>query len=206
MLLHLANGSVEGAPVRVLDVSILLSDGKLHAGFPSHVGVGAEPSLVLTAHGAQPSTGEDTSIDLEDAIWAWASASDGSTVMFGADAMELQTLLSQSLEEAKAVDRRGDDVGRLGVALGILSHAMGDLETADRFYRAAMAVVVMKATPRESGDLWMKIADVYADMREWESWKLAVSQAVTAYDIGLGVHHPITTRAKQALAGRAGRA
>jgi len=203
MLLHLANGSLDGAPVRVLDVAIVLSDGGVRSGYPSRVSIGGGAALVLTSHGVQPTLGEDIPIDLDDAIWTWASASDGSTVMFGADAVELHALLSQSLEDARAVDKRSLDVGRLGAALGLLSHAMGNLDEADRFFRGAMGVLVMTATPRESGDLWMKIADVYADMKEWDSWKMAIGQAISAYDLAPGVHHPITTRAKQALAGRA---
>ncbi|MBX3232157.1 MAG: hypothetical protein KIT84_19420 [Labilithrix sp.] len=203
LLVYLAKGTLEGAAVRVLDVSVLASDAAVTSGFPSRVVAGEDPALVLTAHGAAPGTGEDTAVDLEDAIWAWASASDGTTVMFGEPAPELHALLAQSLEEAKAADKKGEDAGRLAVALGLLSHAMGDLEAAESFYRAGMAVLVMKAPPRASGDVWMKIADVYADTEDWESWKMAIGQAIAAYDLGLGVHHPITTRAKQALAGRA---
>ena len=82
MLLHLANGTLEGAAVRVLDVAILTSDAKLLGGYPSRVSVGPDPALFLTAHGIHPATGEDTRIDIDDAIWAWAvrkSAGSGPT-------------------------------------------------------------------------------------------------------------------------------
>ena len=121
LMLHLANGSLDSAPVRVADVDILMSDCRVIRGFPSKIALVKESSLVLTAHGAVPTMGEDVTVDLEEAIWASAVKSDGSVDTFGADKAELVALLSESFDGARAANPFGGEVAVFGFALGVVA-------------------------------------------------------------------------------------
>jgi len=187
LLLFLANASLEGARPRVVDVVVVLGDGTLVAGYPSKVSLGQERELVLTAQGAIPRVGHDTTIDLERVVWAWVTSDDGSQQTFGTPASELAGVLGDALAEAKATDPRGADAARLEIALGALAHATGDLRAADRHYRGATSMLVMLgADSRTLGDLWMRLVGVYAEMGDSEALVAATEQAVSLYTSAFG--------------------
>ncbi len=187
LLVFLANASLEGARPRVVDVVVVLGDGTLVAGYPSKVSLGQETGLVLTAQGAIPRVGHDTTVELESVVWAWVTSDDGSQKTFGTPGSELAGVLGDALAEAKASDPRGGDAARLEIALGAVAHATGDLSAADRHYRGAISKLVMLgAEDRALGDLWMRLVGVYADMGESEGLRAAMEQAVSLYTSAFG--------------------
>jgi hypothetical protein len=190
LLLFLANA-------RVVDVVVVLGDGTLVAGYPSKVSLGQESGLVLTAQGAIPGVGHDTTIDLESVVWAWATSDDGSQQTFGTRSAELAGVLGGALAEAKAADPRGADAARLEIALGAVAHATGDLAAADRYYRGATSKLVMLgADSRTLGDLWMRLVGVYAEMDDPEALRAATEQAVAFYTSAFGENDPRVVHAR----------
>lgn len=200
LMLHLANGSLDSAPVRVVDVDILMSDCRVIRGYPSRIALDKESSLVLTSHGATPTMGEDTTVDLEEAIWACARKSDHLTDTFGADKAELVALLSESYDSAKSANQFAPDVAVFGIALGVVAEAHGDNALANRQYRGACGVLsVLQGHDRAIADTWMRIAETYRALGQVESAKVAYPQAISFYEHVLGAEHPITKRAQMTL-------
>lgn len=199
-MLHLANGSLDSAPVRVVDVDILMSDCHVIRGYASKIALANETSLVLTPHGVEPTMGEDTTVDLEEAIWAAATNSDGTIDTFGAEKGELTALLTESFDGARAANQFGSEVAQLGIALGVVARAYGNLKLANRHFRDACKVLNMaQGNDRALADIWMRIAETFIDLDLRNSAKVAVPQAIAFYEHLLGVEHPITRRAKKAL-------
>lgn len=200
LMLHLANGSLDSAPVRVADVDILMSDCRVIRGFPSKIALVKESSLVLTAHGAVPTMGEDVTVDLEEAIWASAVKSDGSVDTFGADKAELVALLGESFDGARAANQFGGEVAVFGIALGVVALAHAELKLANRHFRDACGVLGMaQGNDRAIADVWMRIAETYRAIDHKDSAKVAYSQALSFYQHVLGAEHPITKRAQMTL-------
>jgi hypothetical protein len=200
LMLQLANGSLDSAPVRVVDVDILMSDCRVIRGYPSRIALAKESSLVLTSHGAMPTMGEDTTVDLEEAIWACAAKSDGATDTFGADKAELVALLTESYDGARSANQFGAEVAVFGIALGVVAQAYGDPKLANRHYRDACAVLGMaQGNDRAIADVWIRIAETYRLLGQKESAKVAYPQAVSFYEHVLGAEHPITKRAQITL-------
>lgn len=200
LMLHLANGSLDSAPVRVVDVDVLMSDCRVVRGYPSKIALAKESSLVLTAHGAIAMAGEDATVDLEEAIWACAIQSDGSLDTFGADRSELIALLSESFDGARAANQFGGEVATFGIALGVVAQANGDLKLANRHFRDACSVLNMaQGNDRAIADVWMRIAETYRSLNLTGAAKVAYPQAVSFYQHLLGLEHPITKRAQMTL-------
>lgn len=199
-MLHLANGSLDSAPVRVVDVDVLMSDCRVIRGFPSRIALAKESSLVLTAHGAVPTMGEDATVDLEEAIWACATKSDGSVDTFGADRAELVALLTESFDGARAANQFSGEVATFGVALGVVAQAYGDAKLANRHFRDACNVLNLShGNDRAIADVWMRIAETYRALRKNDNAKVAYPQAISFYQHVLGAEHPITKRAQMTL-------
>ncbi len=194
LLLHVANGSLEGARPRVVDVVVILSDCALVSGYPSKVSLGQGSGLVLTAQGSIPGVGHDTTIDPSDVMWAWATSDDGSQKTFGTPAEELERVLGEALAD-------GEDAGRLELALGALSHAKDELAAANRHYRLATSKLLRAGAGSGAiGDAWMRLAGVYIDMGDSEGTRLAMEQVVSWYESACGENHPRTVHARGVLA------
>lgn len=200
LMLHLANGSLDSAPVRVVDVDVLMSDCRVIRGYPSRIALAKESSLVLTAHGAVPTMGEDTTVDLEEAIWSCAMKSNGTLDTFGADRAELVALLTESDGSARAANQFGPDVAVFGTALGVVAQAYGDFKLANRHFRDACRVLgLSQGNDRAIADVWMRIAETYRALGQDESAKVALPQALSFYEHVLGIEHPITKRAQMTM-------
>ena len=200
LLLHLANGSLESANPRVVDVVVILADASTVAGYPSRVSLGGNHGLTLTPQGATATMGDDVVIDPSSIIWACARSTDGSSSLFGTPSAELSAVLTQSLAEAKRAEPRGADAARLSVAIAAVAHGSGDLRAADRSYRYALGVLASGAgSDRELGDAWARLASVYRDLGDGASRQSALGQAAAFHAAALGEDHPITRHTRASL-------
>jgi hypothetical protein len=199
-LLAIANGILEGARPRVVDVVAMLGDGTLVSGYPTKVSVGGSSALVLTAQGALAGMGHDAPVDPEAVVWVWITSDDGTEGTFGTPNDEIASVLGEALAEAKQTEPRGADAARLEIALAAVAHAKGNAREADRRYRGAMSkLTVLDLEPRALGDLWMRLAAVYTDLRDVQSLRMAAEQAITNYTAAFGADHPRVMHARGVL-------
>ena len=200
LLVHLANGSLESANPRVVDVIVVLADASTVAGYPSRVSIGRSQGLTLTPQGATATMGDDAVIDPSSIVWACARSSDGSSASFGTPAAQLSRALAESLAEAKRAEPRGADAARLSLALAAVAHGSGDLRSADRYYRSALGILAMIAGgDRELGDAWARLASVYRDLGDGASRQSALGQAAVFHASALGEDHPITRHTRASM-------